>query len=345
MTRSHPSRVVTALALVLSILAAPRALAAGAPPSSATHVQRELAQQRFNRGRDHFTKKEYAKALAEFQGSYDIVASPNARLYVAHCYRELGKIVLAYVEFGRVAIEANDLVAEDPRYAKTAESANAERAELAPKIAFVTVSVAHATDETRMTIAGDEIARAGWTEPIPVMPGTIEIVVTSAGRRPVRATLSLGAGEKKEIAIDSASPEPPPAPTPPSAILTPPAPRAIDAPVAPAAERSALRPWGFVAAGIGAAGLATFAIGGVMSGRTYRELENECQAPCPSKSGLVSTGKREQTIANVGLVVGAVGAVAAVTIFVVTIPKGPASREEKIAISAGPAWIGLRGAF
>jgi len=328
-------------ALACASLSPSIAAATGVDPSAATPVQREQAQQRFNRGRALFTKRDFAKALEEFQGSHDIVASPNARLFVARCHRELGKLVSAYVELGRVAVEAHELEREDPRYAKTAEAANAERAEIAPKLGFVMVTIAHAEDQTKLTIGGDEIKRAGWGEPAPVMPGGTEIVVETPGRAPVRTTVTSQPGEQKAVTLDVAQGAPdvvaaaPPPPPPP--------------PEAPPADRSGLRVAAFVSAGVGVAGLATFAIAGSMANGTYHDLQNSCHGPCPaSRSSDISKGKSQQTIANVGLLVGAVGVAAGATLFVISLskPKGETPRSDAaVGIAVGPTWMGLRGAF
>lgn len=40
--------------------------------------------------------------------SLDIVASPNTRLYIGRCLRDMGRTVEAYVELGRAAVEAKE---------------------------------------------------------------------------------------------------------------------------------------------------------------------------------------------------------------------------------------------
>ena len=167
------------------------ARASGVDPDAATPVQREQAQARFARGRQLFVEKKYREALAEFEGSRDIVASPNARLYIAHCQRELGNLVAAYEEFGRAATEAREHAAGDPRYAKTAESGEKERDAIAPRLAFLTVTVQNATPETKLTIAGEEIKSAAWREAAPVLPGTTELVAVTPGRRAARASVTV----------------------------------------------------------------------------------------------------------------------------------------------------------
>ena len=327
-----------AACFVATMLAAPAAArAAGVDPDAATPVQREQAQARFGRARALFVDKKFKEALAEFQGSHDIVASPNARLYIAHCYRELGRLVAAYEEFGRAATEAREHASGDPRYAKTADSAEKEREAIAPKLGFVTLTVQNATPETKLTIAGEEIKSAAWGEAAPLLPGTSDLVVETPGRPPVTASVTVAAGEKKRIEIDAGTAppqvaEPAPGPAPPS----------------PENPRQGLRTASFVAGGAGVAGLAAFAVFGLMAKSTYDNLQSECHGPCTMDHGdQVSSGKTQQTVADVALVVGVVGAVAGVTLFVLSRPpKSPeATSATSAAILAGPGWLGVRGSF
>ncbi len=329
-----PRRLLLACLLSTAMLASPSARASGVDPHSATPVQREQAQARFVRARQLFVARKFKEALPEFEGSHDIVASPNARLYIAHCHRELGDLVGAYEEFGRAATEAQEHAAGDPRYTKTAESAERERSALAPKLGFVTVTVANASPDTRLTIAKEEIKGAAWSEAAPVLPGTTEVVVETPGRPPARASVTVAAGEKKQIAIDAGRPPPPPE-EPAAAPAVPPE----------GNPHQALRTASFVVGGVGVVGLATFAVFGLMAKSTYDDLQSECHGPCTTDhDDQVSAGKTQQTVANVALVVGAVGAAAGVTLFVL---GRPPTRTETptAAVLGGPGWLGVRGAF
>ena len=317
--------------------------AAGVDPGGASPVQREQAQQRFARGRDLFAKKDYAKALDEFVASHDIVASPNARLFAARCERGLGRLVEAYVELGRVVVEAHELEHEDTRYTKTAEAANAERAEIAPQLAFVSVTVEHATPETKLVVAGSEVVHAGWGEPLPVLPGTTEIVVETPGHANVRAAVALARAERKPVTLDAISNDPP-APV----VAAPPPPPPVEE---DRGHGGPTRAYAYAAGAVGVAGLVTFAIAGLAANSTYSDLQSQCHGRCdPSKSSEISRGKTQQTIANVGLVVGAIGLGVGITLFVVSLPK---SREAPTgstasgtaALAAGPSWLGVTGAF
>lgn len=325
-----------AIPLALSLLAGSNALAAGVAPGNATPVQREQAQSRFIKGRDLYNAKKYDAALVELTASLDIVASPNTRLYLGRCLREMGRLVAAYAELGRSAVEAKELQHEDARYEKAAAAAADERSKLAPKLAFVEVRVTHAAESTTLKVSGEEVRRGGWDEAVPVVPGDAAIVVETPGHAPVRRDVHVVAGEHTQVAMDAGA----------------------DAPETPLAKHdepvtgepgghALLRPISFAAGGVAVAGLVTFFVAGAMSNGTYSDLEKACGSrPCaPGHEGDISAGKTEQTIANVGLVVFVVAGAAGVTLFMLGGPKksGPAAASARV--TAGPSFVGLQGGF
>ncbi len=331
------SSLLIATALALSIAGGGVAHAAGVEPAKATPVQREQAQSRFLKGRDLYNAKKFEAALVELNASLDIVASPNTRLYVGRCLRELGRTVAAYAELGRAAIEAKELLRDDTRYEKAAQAANDERAALAPKLGFVEVRITHATPETTLKVASDDVRRGGWEEPVPVIPGNATIVVETPGHAPIRQQIDVAAGEHKSLVIDAA----PESSANASAATSPPAEEPSD-------TATKLRPVMYVTAGLAVVGLATFFIAGAMANGTYSDLEKACGAgPCPpGHDGDISAGKTQQTFANVGLVVFAVSAAATATLFFVTSPKkasSPAAASARVTV--GPSFVGLQGAF
>ncbi|MDB4936352.1 MAG: hypothetical protein JWP87_3324, partial [Labilithrix sp.] len=327
--------IVLASALALSLATATTAHAAGVEPAKATPVQREQAQSRFLKGRELYNAKKYDAALAELTASLDIVASPNTRLYVGRCLRDMGRTVAAYAELGRAAVEAKELLRDDARYEKAAQAANDERAQLAPKLGFVDVKVAHPSPETTLKVASDEVRRGGWEEPVPVVPGTAEVVVETPGHAPIRQQVQVAAGEHKSVEIDAAATV---------ADTTPPP--VVDADTS--GSPSKLRPVAYVTAGVAVVGLATFFIAGSMSNSTFSDLKEACgSGPCPKgHEDDISAGKTQQTFANVGLVVFAVAAAATVTLYVVSAPKKTSSTTAASArVTAGPSFVGLQGAF
>src|ERR1700733_14473236 len=146
------SRLALATVLVALVAALPgRAHADGVLPAVATPVQREQAQARFARGKELLEKKQYEAAMAEFRASHEIVESPNTRLELARCLRALGKLVPAYAEVCRTAVEAKELVAQDNRYQRAFDSATAEREEIEPQLGFVSLTIQNPVDDTKVT--------------------------------------------------------------------------------------------------------------------------------------------------------------------------------------------------
>lgn len=293
------------LALALVLAAAP-AGAAGVDPAQATAVQREQAQALFAKGKKAYDENRLPEALESFKGSIEIVQSPNARLYVARTLREMGRLVEAYAEFGRTMAEAKEHEHEDGRYGKAAQAAEAERNELAKKLGFVRLGIRGANDDAKLTVGGAEVVRAGWVEPIPVMPGNVDIVLNQ-GTTPVTKQAKVSAGQTVDVTLEATptGDQPPPPPPP---VVTPEG----------GGSTIPWRPMWIAGYGVGALGLGMFAIAGSLSNGTYSDVKAACgTSPCPaSQASLVSRGQREQTIANVGLVLGLIGVAAGTTFLV-----------------------------
>jgi hypothetical protein len=106
------------LAAALAFSAAPAvALAEGDPAA------------RFAAGQKLYEDKSYEKALVELRASHAAAPSPNSRLYIARCLRDMGRGAEAQVEYAQVILEAADRL--DPRYDATAKAAAEEHAALA----------------------------------------------------------------------------------------------------------------------------------------------------------------------------------------------------------------------
>lgn len=320
-------RPIWAASVLVLLSTAPPSLADGVPPDQASAVQREQAQARFERGRNLFRKNQHEEALQEFRASHDIVLSPNTRLMIARCRRELGQLVEAYAEFGRTAVEARELEREDRRYGQAAESAEEERRELESQLGFVIVHIRNAGPDTTLKVAGEEIRRAGWDEPAPALPGDIDVTVETPGQSPVRKTVSLTAGQHTEVSIDARVSSPVPLEAKPQTDIS-----------------DHTRTWAYVAGGIGLAGVATFAVAGIMSRNTYNDLESSCgSGPCPTdRQDDIDAGTQQKTIANVGLAVGVIGIGTGVALYLSSKPS-KSSPEPSTAVVVSPSWIGVYG--
>jgi hypothetical protein len=313
------------------------ARAQGAEPSAADTAK---AQQAFLKGVQLFNIKKYGAALEQFQISYDTVPSPNSRLYVARCKLQLGESVEAYREFGKVIDEANQRAASEPKYKPTAETAELEQTELAAKIALVSASVIGAEPGAKLTLNGAIVPNEEWGNAQPLEPGSATLTLQTADGRELTETVEIAAGERKDVTLDATPVAPPPDDTP------PPPPPAEE----PSEPPGVLLPIGIAAAGVGVVGLGLFAIAGSMSNSTFDELEATCgNSPCPeSEQETIDAGKTEQTVANVGLIVGAVGLAAGTALIIVSLTGGKSSGELEVGgakVDIAPGYLGVRSTF
>lgn len=333
-----------ARSIVLAILlglAPATASAIGVDPGQATPVQREQAQARFMKGKAKYDAGDYKTALEEFQASLEIVQSPNTRLYVARSYREMQKFVEAYVEFGRTMVEAKEHAAADGRYAKAAEAAQAERNAVAPYLGFVTLTIKDPPEDGKLSVNGAEIKRAGWSEPIPVSPGSGEVRFESPGHDTVVKPLQINAGQQVAMTIEPGAAVVPPNAPPPIERTPPKTPPMI----------LGLRIGAIAAGTVGVVGVLMFGIGGVSSLNTFNALEKKCgkNTPCPpEEQGVVQRGKSEQAIANVGLVMGIAGLAVGGALLGASFVLKPGQKQEAppaAALSFGPGSVTFSGTF
>jgi hypothetical protein len=343
--RSFLARCVLCTAVLVSSVAA----AAGVSPGDATAAQKKQATDHFAAGKQALESKNWEKATLELRASLDVVDSPNARLVLARALRDSGSLGDAWAEYGRVIETATKLAVLEERYKQTAEAATSERAEIESKLAFVTVTVAHGPADATLKAGGRTIPSSEWASPIVVAAGAVDVVLTDAdGKELTRQTVSAAAGQKTAVALD-AQPPPPKPPAGKAAMDTDDTDKADEVhnkaivPPPPPSD-SKLRPYSYVAGGVGLAGLATFAIFGLMDKSTYGDLQNACpNNVCPpGKASEVDSGRTQQAVANVGLVIGAVGLATGVTLFLLSPSKssGPST-----GLLVGPGYVGLGGSL
>lgn len=334
------------LALIFGLASAPfAAYAEGVPPGAATIEQVERAQALFLLGKSEMDAGRHEAALASFRASFDTVASPNSHLFIARVLAASGDLAAAHYEYGRVSEGARQAALLDPKYADTQAAADAERAELSSKIGLLVLHVENAGPGATVMVGGQTIPQERLGAPLAVQPGLIEVSASSPGSPDARGIVLIGAGEQRDLHLALAPAAQAPGPF-------------TEAPLEEDTDlfetrRKRVRTAAYVAGGVGAAGLATFAIAGSMARSQYATLSDECGGPCPAaRQADIDAGRRSQTIANVGLAIGAVGLGTGTVLFLLSRPKAPEASTEppsvagfKAEVLAGPSWLGLRGTF
>jgi hypothetical protein len=297
----------------------------------------------FTAGKQAIDQKNWEKAALELRASLEVVNSPNARLVLARALRDSGSVADAWTEYGRTIAEAKRLAAAEDRYAKTADAAAAERADLEPKLAFVVVSLAHAPPDATLKAGGRLVPAAEASGPIVVSAGAVDVVLSDAdGKELARQTVSATVGQKTAVALDA---EPAPPKSADVAEEKPDQPPPAEPPPETSGG-SKLRPYSYVVGGVGVAGLALFAIYGLIANSTYSDLQGACpNNVCPpGKQSEIDSGRTQQTVANVSLVVGAVGLAAGGTLFVLSLSNN-ANKGPTTGLVVAPGYTGLHGSF
>lgn len=300
------------------------------PPGAADPVK--VATAHFKAGTALYQKRNFAAALEQFRLSYETVASPNSGLYIARCHVELRQPKEAYLQFQKVIAEAEARIPTEPKYKPTLDTARQEIDAVAKNVARVTVQVSNATPSSTLRVGPNTIPREQWGQTLVLDPGPVDIVLDTVGSPPVSQRHDLRPGDQKTFQIGmQAAVTPPPQP-----------PRRTDDDT-----ELELLPLSLAFAGVGVVGMGMFGVAGGMSLSTYSEVEDSCPGPACTDE-LIDRGEREQLIANVGVVIGAVGLAAGATIFIVDVANGSSSDREAsvpVNVAFGPGYVGVNGRF
>jgi len=334
------------IAASLAIVAAASPQSAFAQPASASAKPSPAAIKKatdaFKEGTKLFGQKKFALALEQFRLSYDTVASPNSRLYVARCQAEMGNLREAYTTFEGVIEEAQERGKTEPKYIATGEGAKRDLDELSKKLVLVTISVPNAPDSARVKVGGVPVPKENWDKPIPVDPGSVDVVLEVQGAPPVTEHADLKAGDTKTFTLQPAVVDTNPHPIEP--------PKTDDG----SGGGSGLLIGGLVASGIGVAGFVMFGVEGGMATGTQGDLDTLCPSGCSASNAeakdLVDQGKTQQLVANIGLVIGAVGIATGATLIVIDLATADGggdapTSDAALKLDVGAGHVGLRGTF
>ncbi len=303
----HPTKITLCATLLASALVfspgfVRPAFAQGASLSSATDEQKAAAGKAFEAGIKKAKAKKHEDALQAFRDSYAAVASPNSHLMVARELVELGKLEEAFAEYEATIAEAQTAMSTDPKYEAALKSATNEQNELKKKVYVVHLAVSGQAADSKVTVGGRDIPESDWQKPIALSPGSSVTIELSSGSAPVATqTVEPTAGGESTVELAPPAAAPPPGPTPETT--------SAEGHVSTSGGGPSMRTWAYIAGGVGAAGLITFGVFGIMANSKHSELEDKCKdGVCPKDlQDTKDAGKRDQTIANIGLVVGVVG--------------------------------------
>ena len=332
-------RTTKIAAAALLIASARPALADGVHIEDASPAQLRAAQKTFEAADELYDGEQYEAAIKAFRTSFEIVASPNSQLMIARAMRKLGNLADAYVELESAMDLATAAAKKDPKYEPTAKAVREELAALKGQVGVIHLRLSDPPAGTSVTVADRPVQLSALARPVIVAPGTVVVVARAEGHAELSKRVDVAAGQETTVDLELAplsSKEPTPDLPPPAA----PAP----APTAP----SPLRTAAFVAGGGGAVGLVGFVVFGAMHHAKFSDLEDSCpNNRCTrDRQDDIDSGKTDETLANVGLVIGVLGAGAGVTLFILSGRKSAnAPPASSASLTFGPGSLRLTRHF
>jgi hypothetical protein len=261
--------------------------------------------------------KRYAEALEALRSSYRLMPSPNSGLLIARSLRELNRPGEALEMYALVFEEAQRRSSEgDAKYTQTAEAASSEAAELRASLGTLRIRVLHPLPATRLEV--DDVT-------VPFSPDKDFVMWHSAGAATVRFRPPTGVEQTQVVSV---------VPGGELRMEFQGAAQSDEAPLvgserpASGSSPSWAIPAAWISGGVAVVGLGVFAGFGLKSQAIYRDLSDRCgPASCgPADRADATIGQHDQTIANIGIVVAGIGAVAAAVFVVLGTTPSAASR-------------------
>ena len=315
------------LLVMLAVLLVP-SLGAAAPSAS----DRAAAEVLFDEAVKLLDAGNASAACPKLEESQRLDPGVGTLLYLADCYRATGRTASAWATF-RDASYAAEAAGQPDRVA----IANAEADKLKPSLSTVTLLVAGgelAGLEVRRD--GELVNRALWGSPIPLDPGEHQFGATAPGKAAWSKTVVVPKGPGT-LAVDiptleAASPQAA-APTAPAAATS------AAPPPEPAADSGSSRAtWGWVAIGVGGAGLVVGGVFGVLASQDNKAADDHCRPDdatlCNQKGiDLSDSASSKAMLSTVAFGVGLAAATTGV-VLLLTAPSNETAAQKQLWINA-----------
>lgn len=331
--------------LSLSLTAAPAIAHAQATDDATRASARELGYS----GIKDFEADNYAAASEKLEKAYRLLTVPSLGLWSARALVKRGLLVEGserYREVGRLKPEGGDVAVQQAAQAEAANELNA----LTPRIPWITIDVQGVAPESvSLTIDGVPLPPQQAGAPRPVNPGQRKVRGVSGDER-IEQTAVFAEGERKTVVLKFAPrPEtgaPAPAESRPAGALTiPPSQTSASSPAASTSGGGA-RVLGFVALGLGGAGLLVSGITGLVAVGKKGDIDesDSCDGlRCnPKEESLVDSYNQMRTASTASFFVG-LGLAGLGTILVLSSSSG--EKKPGVALSLGPGSANVRGRF
>jgi hypothetical protein len=304
--------------------------ASGDPRSAARQMAREaIALMHDNR---------WSEAEALLGKAYQLVPAPTVAVLHGRALEELGKLTEAAQSY-EAAVSAGGEGAS-PAFRKAAEEGAHRLAEVRERIPKISIVLeGEHLDESRLVLIVDTrpLARDDWSKPQLLNPGEHVVAASVDGHVAVEDRVMLKERESKQVVLRLHG-EPKPAAPQASPVET-------QVKVEPTVPSSSAKTWGFVALGLGAAGMATGITAGVVMLDSKSTLDSQCSPLCtPGSESEISRFRTARVVSAVGYGVGIVGLGVGAAILLLS-PSPRAERAARMRVYGGFETVGVEGKF
>jgi hypothetical protein len=276
---------------VLGVLAPPEVRAQGdASETPDPTGSRERARVLALEGIERFEQERWAEAHERLKQAFELFPAPTVALLDAKALEKMGRLLEAHATFQRAAALVVDDESPKP-FRRAVSDAARERDRVAKLIPSLSVAVRGATPSHTLEVNGVPLASSAWGKVRQLDPGSYTVVAKRGTVIEQSEQLNLEPGARVSLVL-ALSPEAPPVGQP--------------APASPTYEpRSSALTW--TALGVGAAGLATGVIAGIVMQNAKNGLDDACTPTCPDDSReTLHRFRTARTVSAVGYSAGVV---------------------------------------
>jgi tetratricopeptide (TPR) repeat protein len=290
--------------------------------SSAAQSKEAAAEALFAEGRAAMSAQDYTTACARFRESNRLDPAAGTVMNLARCEEARGRLATAW-ELYRRALD--ELPQSDDRRPVAREHAQA----LASRLPKLTLRIGKGAPEAMTVRVGElQLGAGSLGIALPLDPGKHEVQVTAPARRTRTFAVELAEREHKELELFPGE--------------------QVSSEAAPASTAGSWRPAaGWIAGGVGVAGLVVGSVTGVMALNRKETVDDNCTADklcSPAGTEAAESGKTLSRWSTAGFLVGAAGAGLGAYLLLSGTSDGAGSAVS-IAASHGGARLGWEGTW
>lgn len=194
---------VTAAFLVTLAALALSPHTAAAADAALSNSPSEVAKAKYELAARAYQGHHFGDAVLLLEESLRLHSSPNARLLLGHCHRDLGRLGTAYKTYQATEREAAERVRAGQRqYDEARKDAIGNMADLDPQVPYLTLAVpAGMPVDFTILLDGLPVSSALWGTKQPLDPGKHEISATGTKLRRFSQTIELRAGKQTRVEV------------------------------------------------------------------------------------------------------------------------------------------------